>query len=88
MAFLPCLESSLSLIHFTYMSEHFLREVDSPGGSVVKESAYQCRRHRRLWFDPWVGKIPWRRKWQPTSVFLKEEPGGLQSIGLQRVGHD
>ena len=45
-------------------------------------------------FDPWVGKIPWRRAWQPTPVFLPgespwmEEPGGLQSMGLQRVGHD
>ena len=44
--------------------------------------------------DPWVQKMPWRRKWQPTPVFLPgespwmEEPGGLQSIGLQRVGHD
>jgi len=33
-----------------------------PGGTVV-ESACQCKRHRRLAFDPWVGKIPWRRKW-------------------------
>ena len=32
-----------------------------------KESTCQCRRHG---FDPWVGKIPWRRKWQPTPVFL------------------
>jgi len=45
------------------------------------------------WFDPWVGKIPWRRAWQPTPVFLPgeslwtEEPGGLQSMGSQRVGH-
>ena len=31
-----------------------------------KESACQCRRHG---FDPWVRKIPWRRKWQPTPVF-------------------
>ena len=42
--------------------------------------------------DP--GTIPWRGAWQPTPVFLPgesprtEEPGGLQSIGLQRVGHD
>ena len=35
-----------------------------------KESAWQCRRHRRHGFDPWVGKIPWKRKWQPTPVFL------------------
>ena len=45
-------------------------------------------------FDPWVGKIAWRRAWQPTPVFLlgespwTEEPGGLQSMGSQRVGHD
>ena len=32
-----------------------------------KESTCQCRRHR---FDPWVGKIPWRRKWWPTLAFL------------------
>ena len=46
------------------------------------------------WFNPWVGKIPWRRTWQPTPVFFPgespwtEEPGRLQSMGLQRVGHD
>ena len=44
--------------------------------------------------ETWVGKIPWRRTWQPTLVFLpgespwREGSGGLQSIGLQRVGHD
>ena len=44
--------------------------------------------------DPWVGKIPWRKAWQPTPVFLPgespwtEELGGLQSVGLQRVGHN
>ena len=35
-----------------------------------KESACQCRRLRKWGFDPWVGKMPWRRKWQPTPVFL------------------
>ena len=45
-------------------------------------------------FDPWVGKIPWRRAWKPISVVLAwripwtEEPGGLQSTWSQRVGHD
>ena len=43
--------------------------------------------------DRWVGKIPWRRKWQPTPVFLPgksmtEEPGRIQSMGLQRVGNN
>ena len=31
-------------------------------------------------FDPWVGKIPWRRKWQPTPVFLPEESHGWRSL--------
>jgi len=42
-------------------------------------------------FDPWVRKIPWRRIWQPTPVFLPGKFHGqrsLQSMGLQRVGHD
>ena len=44
-------------------------------------------------FDPWVGKIPWRREWQPTPVLLPgespwtEEPGRLQLMGSQRVRH-
>ena len=41
-----------------------------PGGASSKESTCQCRRCKRLEFDPWVGKIPWRRKWHPTPVFL------------------
>ena len=56
-----------------------------------KESACQCRIHG---FDPWVRKIPWRRKRQPHSNILAweipwtEEPGRLQSMGSQRVRHD
>ena len=33
----------------------------------------QCRRHMSFEFDPWVEKTPWRRKWQPTPVFLPGE---------------
>ena len=44
-----------------------------------KESACQCRRHRRLGFSLWVGKIPWRRKWQPTPVFLPGKFHGQRS---------
>jgi len=49
---------------------------------------------RETKFNPCVGTIPWRRAWQPTPVFLPgespwtEEPDGLLSVGLQRVGHD
>ena len=38
------------------------------------------------WVDLWVGKIPWRRAWQPTPVFLPEE--WALSMGSPRVGHD
>ena len=38
-----------------------------PSGTSSKEPACQCRTHA---FNPWVKKIPWRRKWHPTSVFL------------------
>ena len=60
-----------------------------PGGTSGKEPAYQCRRHKGCVFDPWVGKIPWRKARQPTLVFLPgespwtEEPGRVQSIGSQ-----
>ena len=40
----------------------------------------QCRRHRRPGFDPQVGKIPWRRPWQPTPVFLPGESRGQRSL--------
>ena len=43
-----------------------------------KESNCQCWRRRRREFDPWVGKITWRRKWQLTPVFLPGESHGLQ----------
>ena len=49
---------------------------------------------RETGLDTWVGKILWRRECQPTSVFLPgespwtEEPGGLQSMGSQRVEHN
>ena len=39
-------------------------------GHSGKESTCQCRRHKRCRFSPWVGKIPWSRKWQRTLVFL------------------
>ena len=45
-----------------------------------KESTCQCRRHRRHEFDPWVGKVPWRRKWQPMPVFLSGESHGPRSL--------
>ena len=55
-----------------------------PGWLSGKEPACQCRRHERLGFCSWVGKIPWRRKWQPILVFLPgkfhEQRGAWQVI--------
>ena len=54
-----------------------------PGGASGKESSCQCRRRTRCGFEPWVGKIPWRREWQPNFSILDwripqtEEPGRL-----------
>ena len=48
-----------------------------PPGSDGKESACQCRRRG---FDPWVGKIPWRRDWQPPPIFLPGEFHGQRSL--------
>ena len=46
-----------------------------------KESACQCRRCKRRRFDPWAGKICWRRTWQPTPVFLPGKSHGQRSLG-------
>ena len=35
---------------------------------------------KEVWFNPWVGKIPWRRKWQPTPIFLPRECHGQRSL--------
>ena len=48
-----------------------------PGNSDGKEFFQERRRPR---FDPWVGKIPWRREWQPTPVFLPGEFHGERSL--------
>ena len=62
-----------------------------PDGTSGKETACQCRIHKRLRFYFWVKKIPWRKAWQSTLAWRMpwtEEPGELQFIESQRVGHD
>ena len=67
------------------------KKIGTPRWLSGKEFACQCE---RCGFSPWVRKIPWRRKWQPTPVFL---PGkshgqrrltGYSSWGCKRVEHD
>ena len=65
-----------------------------PIGTSGKEPACQCRRHKRCGFDAWFRKIPLEKDMATDSSILAwkiswtEEPGGLQSIGSQRVRHD
>ena len=59
-----------------------------------KESTCQGRRHKRHGFHTWIGKIPWRRAWQPAPVFLPGKSCGQRSLagyspeGCKRVKHD
>ena len=62
--------------------------MDFSGGLGGKESACQCRRLKRFRFNPCVRKIPWRKKWQPTPVFLPKKFHGLRSLaGYSPWGH-
>ena len=65
-----------------------------PGDANVKEPACQCWRHKSHGFDPWVRKDSLVEKMATHSSILAwripwtEEPGGLHSIGSQRIEHD
>ena len=55
-----------------------------PGGSLVKNPPTK----QECWFNPWFGKIPWRRKWQPIPVFLPGKSHGQQGLaGYDPWGH-
>ena len=62
-------------------------------GTEGKESAHNAGEIGDTGLIPGSGRFPWRRKWQPIPVLPEkisrtEKPVGLQSMGLQRVGHD
>ena len=86
-----------SLLGCFHSAKH-LGVLQLPRDSVVKKkkkkSACKCRRCRRCRFDSWARKIPWRRKWQPTPVFLPGESPGQRSLAgyspwaSQRVRYD
>ena len=64
-----------------------------PSGSAVK-NLHAVQEPQEIWVQSLRREGPLEEKWQPTPVFLlgespwTEEPGGQQSMGLQRVGHD
>ena len=61
----------------TLISSSFCVSRDFPGGSDGKTICLQCGRPG---FDPWVGKIPWRRQWQPTMILLPGKSHGRRSL--------
>ena len=66
----------LAMVHCSFRQGTFL----PPRWLSGKESACQCRRCRRHWFISWVGKLPWRRKWQHSPVFLPGKSHGQRSL--------
>ena len=51
-----------------------------PGSTNGKEPACQCRRQKILRFDPWIGKIRWRKAGKPTPAFMPGESHGQRSL--------
>ena len=60
------------IVHIQYM--YILYKLGFPGGAIVKETAFQCRRHKRCGFDSWIRKIPWRRNGNPLQYSCLEIP--------------
>ena len=65
---IQCYNHTLCLQHIDFIASKW--QIKSNSG---KEPPCQCRRRKRHGFDPWVRKIPWRRTWQPTLIFLLGE---------------
>ena len=61
---------------------------------VVENPPASVGRRKRCGFGPWVGKIPWRRAWQPTSVSFPGESHAQRSLvgyspwGHKKIGHN
>ena len=83
-----CRFNSTWFFFFFFNSKHYR---GLPSRLSGKEPTCPCRRPE---FHPWIRKIPWRRKWLPTPVFLPGEFHGQRSLvgygpsGLKRVRHN
>ena len=82
----PIFKMILAQAHMSLQKKDCLRKVYMHTSTYLtrlprwlsgKESACQCKRSR---FNPWVGKIPQRRKWQPTPVFLPGKSHGQRNL--------
>ena len=78
-------ELNLKFILLTHIYSVPFRHCGLPRWHSSKESACQCK---RLKFDPWIRNIPWRRKWQPTPVFLPRKSHGQRClVGYSGILH-
>ena len=69
-------------------SQTQLKRFSSSSSSSGKEPPCQCRKCKRCRLNPWVWKIPWKRKWQSTPVFLSGKSHGQRSpAGYSPWGH-
>ena len=67
------------LAHVCGLRRH--RPASSTSGCASGEGCTsRCRRYERRGFGPWVGKVPWRRQWQPSPVSMPGEPHGQSSL--------
>ena len=72
-----------TFVYLIYISLTIVKEsLGFPGGSEVKKITCQCRRCRWRGFNPWIGKIPWRRAWQGILAWRIPIDRGA-SMGLQ-----
>jgi len=80
-----------SFFHILANIYYLFGDVILRGASLVAQLIKNLPTMCNTWVWSWVGKIPWRRRWYPTPIFLPgespwtEEPGRLQSMGSQRV---
>ena len=82
----------LSYLHmqlaYYHRFAHFSTFMLSSISQVAQWSTCKCGRCRRHGINTWVGKIPWRRKWQPTPVFVSGKSHGERSLaGYSPWGH-
>ena len=74
-----CVQDNFSLrIIMRFLIRSLMCSGELPWWLSAKESACQCKRHG---FNPWAEKIPWRRKWLPTPVFLPGKSHRQRSLG-------
>ena len=73
------MQQLLELQNKTKIFKFSMRKLWLARWSRDKESACQCKRHKRNQCDPWVARIPWNRKWQPIPVFLPAKFHGQRS---------